>query len=101
VNFSSLIESYEILLGLLGAAAFIFLGKNRILIAAMLALPIYSTFLNALIDAKSARHRAILIPVLAICLMKGVEVILGRFRGDDRTTELSNQADAGLQWSPS
>ena len=62
----------------------------------MLGLLGYSTFLNAVIDAKSARHRAILIPVLVICLMKGIEVILGRFRADRVSTGLAKRAACGV-----
>jgi hypothetical protein len=80
VNYSSAIEAYEILFGVLGVMAFLIRGGRGMLTASLLALLGYSCVLNAFIDAKSARHRAIIIPVLTLCLMKGVEVVLRALR---------------------
>ena len=80
VNVSSVIEAYEILFGVAGVLAFLIRGGRRMVTASLLALLGYSCVLNAFIDAKSARHRAILIPVLTLCLMKGVEVVLQAFQ---------------------
>lgn len=80
VNYSSVIEAYEILIGIVGMLAFLIRDGCRMVTATLLGLVGYSCVLNAVIDAKSARHRAILIPILTLCLMKGVEVVLGALR---------------------
>lgn len=77
VNYSSVIEAYELLIGLAGAAALLLDWRGRpMIVATLLGLLVYSCALNAFIDAKSARHRAIVIPILTLCLVKGVEVAM-------------------------
>jgi hypothetical protein len=73
VSFPALIDTYSLVFCLIGLVA----------LWGAAALPlhtfvVYTVFLNALITAKSARHRAALIPIFVLAVVRGVVWLIRR-----------------------
>jgi len=77
VSFSSLVEAYSIVFAFVG---FVALARVRhrlhgIVLSVWVG---YAMFLNVFVGVKSARHRAVLVPILIICLVKGIDLLIQR-----------------------